>query len=83
MMAAAKFSFRFYENCTRETEEPGTFLSRHWCPSSEFVNSSTLEFTGKTNNGVGIGYCNEPYIPNNDCPDHYYPVRVIFDKDKN
>ena len=22
-----------------------------------------------------MGYCNKPYIPSNDCPDHYYPVR--------
>ena len=67
--------FRYYENCTRETEDPGTFVKRHWCPSADYVNTTNLQFTGNTTYMEGLGYCNKPYIPSNDCPDHYYPVR--------
>ena len=71
------YLFRYYENCTRDTEVPGKFVTKHWCPSAEFVNETNYHFMGNTSYYQGMGQCNQPYIPSTDCPDHYYPVSFI------
>ena len=67
----------YYESCTKETWDSGIKSSMYWCPSEEYVNSTTLEWIGDHSNASTFGYCTYPYTPKSyECPDHYHKVII-------